>query len=66
MGGVQSVTGWVQDTELGFTLVHEHVAASSGQRESRVVVPGLEELGVPADVISGILVDNPRRWLSGG
>ena len=29
MSGIQSVTGWVQDTELGFTLVHEHVAASS-------------------------------------
>lgn len=29
MSGVQSVTGWVPDTGLGFTLVHEHVAASS-------------------------------------
>lgn len=29
MSGIQSVTGWVQDTELGFTLVHEHIAASS-------------------------------------
>ena len=29
MNGVQSVTGWVPDTGLGFTLVHEHVAASS-------------------------------------
>jgi phosphotriesterase-related protein len=32
---------------------------------SKVVIPGLEKLGIPADVISGIVVDNPRRWLSG-
>jgi phosphotriesterase-related protein len=32
---------------------------------SKVVLPGLEKIGVPADVISGIVVDNPRRWLSG-
>jgi phosphotriesterase-related protein len=32
---------------------------------AKVVIPGLEKLGVPADVISGIVVDNPRRWLSG-
>jgi hypothetical protein len=29
VSGVQSVTGWVPDTGLGFTLVHKHVAASS-------------------------------------
>jgi phosphotriesterase-related protein len=29
VSGIQSVTGWVQDTDLGFTLVHEHVAACS-------------------------------------
>jgi phosphotriesterase-related protein len=29
MGGVQSVTGWIPGPDLGFTLVHEHVAASS-------------------------------------
>ena len=32
---------------------------------SKVVIPGLEKLGIPAEVISGLLVDNPRRWLSG-
>ena len=32
---------------------------------SKVVLPGLEKIGVPADVISGIVVDNPRRWLAG-
>lgn len=32
---------------------------------SKVVIPGFEKLGIPADVISGIVVDNPRRWLSG-
>lgn len=32
---------------------------------SKVVLPGLEKVGIPADVISGIVVDNPRRWLSG-
>jgi phosphotriesterase-related protein len=32
---------------------------------SKAVIPGLEKLGIPADVISGIVVDNPRRWLSG-
>ncbi len=29
MSGIQSVTGWVDDSDLGFTLVHEHVAGSS-------------------------------------
>jgi phosphotriesterase-related protein len=33
---------------------------------SKVVIPGLEKLGIPAEVISAIIVDNPRRWLSGG
>jgi len=32
---------------------------------SKVVIPGLEKLGIPAEGISGLLVDNPRRWLSG-
>jgi phosphotriesterase-related protein len=32
---------------------------------SKVVLPGLEKIGIPADVISGIVVDNPRRWLTG-
>jgi len=32
---------------------------------SKVVIPGLEKLGISADVISGLVVDNPRRWLSG-
>jgi phosphotriesterase-related protein len=32
---------------------------------SKVVIPGLEKLGIPGDVISGLVVDNPRRWLSG-
>jgi phosphotriesterase-related protein len=32
---------------------------------SKIVLPGLEKIGVPADVISGIVVDNPRRWLCG-
>lgn len=32
---------------------------------SKVIIPGLEKLGVPAEVISGIVVDNPRRWLCG-
>jgi phosphotriesterase-related protein len=32
---------------------------------SKVVLPGLEKIGITADVISGIVVDNPRRWLSG-
>jgi phosphotriesterase-related protein len=32
---------------------------------SKVVIPELEQLGIPAEVISGIVVDNPRRWLSG-
>jgi phosphotriesterase-related protein len=32
---------------------------------SKVVLPGLEKIGIPADVISGIVADNPRRWLSG-
>ena len=31
---------------------------------SKVVLTGLETIGVPADVISGIVVDNPRRWLT--
>ena len=29
MSGIESVTGWVDDADLGFTLVHEHVAGSS-------------------------------------
>ena len=32
---------------------------------SKVVIPGLEQLGISGDVISGLVVDNPRRWLSG-
>jgi phosphotriesterase-related protein len=32
---------------------------------SKVVLPGLEKIGIPADVITGIVVDNPRRWLCG-
>jgi phosphotriesterase-related protein len=32
---------------------------------SKVVIPGLEKLGIPAETISGMVVDNPRRWLSG-
>jgi phosphotriesterase-related protein len=32
---------------------------------SKVVIPGLEKLGISSDVISGLVVDNPRRWLSG-
>jgi phosphotriesterase-related protein len=32
---------------------------------SKVVLPGLEQAGVPAKVISGLVVDNPRRWLTG-
>ena len=31
---------------------------------SKVVIPGLETLGIPAEVISRIVVDNPRRWLT--
>ena len=29
VSGIQSVTGWVDDTDLGYTLVHEHIAGSS-------------------------------------
>ena len=32
---------------------------------SKVVLPGLEKIGLPAEVISGIVADNPRRWLTG-
>jgi phosphotriesterase-related protein len=32
---------------------------------SKVVLPGLEKIGIPTDVITGIVVDNPRRWLCG-
>jgi phosphotriesterase-related protein len=32
---------------------------------SKVVLPGLEKVGIPADVISGIVADNPQRWLCG-
>lgn len=29
MAGIRSVTGWVDGADLGYTLVHEHIAASS-------------------------------------
>ncbi|MGD0374193.1 MAG: hypothetical protein ABSB01_06380 [Streptosporangiaceae bacterium] len=72
MTTIETVRGPVDVAGLGSTLMHGHVFILSTEHVQNYgdglddVLPALREAGVSDAQIEQMLVDNPRRYLSGG